>query len=163
MARRGRPPKKVENPWSGKTNLKLNIGCGTHQPEGYINIDKNVDCDLNLDLEEASFPFGDGSVSEIAAFQVIEHISRKNLIPLMNECHRVLEDGGKMLIEVPCYPSPHCFSDPTHVNVITTDTFDYFDYRHTRYKESGKHYGITPWKLVFKQPENWNLKIELHK
>ena len=139
------------------------MGCGTHQPEGYVNIDNKVDCDLKLDLEDAALPFDDGSVSEIAAFQVMEHISRENFPKLMNECYRVLEKGGRMLIEVPCYPSPHCFSDPTHINVFTIDSFDYYDDRHTRYRETGKHYGIIGWKLVMKHHQTPFLKAEFHK
>ena len=156
MAKPGRPP----NPWKDKTGLKLNLGSGKRPMEGYVNIDISADCDVKLDLEEAKFPFADGSCDVIHASHVLEHI--QNLIPLMNECQRVLKPNGKMIVSVPCYPAPEAFQDPTHIRFFTTKTFNYFDYRSPLFHEH-EHYGIKPFKLVMPNLQAWNLTVELTK
>jgi len=45
----------------------------------------------------------------------------------MNECYRVLKKDGVFLSMTPIYPYLGAFQDPTHVNIITVDTFtNYF-------------------------------------
>jgi hypothetical protein len=41
----------------------------------------------------------------------------------MNEIWRVLKPGGKFLSQTPAFPQPAAFCDPTHVNIITEQTF----------------------------------------
>jgi SAM-dependent methyltransferase len=48
-------------------------------------------------------------------------------VSLMNEIYRCLKVGGVFLSYTPAYPYSSSFSDPTHVNIITEDTFpNYF-------------------------------------
>jgi hypothetical protein len=50
----------------------------------------------------------------------------------MNEIYRTLRPGGIFLARTPFYPISSAFTDPTHVNVITADTFPrYFDDQYT--------------------------------
>ena len=44
----------------------------------------------------------------------------------MSEIYRVLKPGGIFFSCTPVYPHPEAFSDPTHVNIMTRETFDYF-------------------------------------
>ena len=44
----------------------------------------------------------------------------------MKEIFRVLEPGGVALIIFPAFPHKDAFSDPTHINFITSSTVDYF-------------------------------------
>lgn len=56
----------------------------------------------------------------------------------MNEIYRVLKPGGVFFSRTPFYPISSAFTDPTHVNVITADTFPmYFDDKHTWAKMYG--------------------------
>ena len=41
----------------------------------------------------------------------------------MNEIYRILAPGGYFLHCTPAYPAKQAFQDPTHVNIITEDTF----------------------------------------
>jgi len=102
--------------------LKLNLGCGLRRIEGYINIDKSKSskADWILDLEEQEIPFKD--VDEIVATHILEHI--KNIIPLMNDCYRVLKEGGRMFIEVP--QGEGIWADPTHVRAFSSLSFRYY-------------------------------------
>ena len=104
--------------------MKLNIGSGLNYRIGYVNIDKSkkAKADLFLDLEKGRLPYKDNSVEEIIATHVLEHI--QNIIPLMNECYRVLKKEGRMFIEVP--QNEGIFADPTHVRGFSNLSFRYY-------------------------------------
>ena len=84
------------------------------------------------DLAVESIPYPSNYFNYCTAFDFIEHIPRNYwingktrycFIELMNEIHRVLQPGGLFLHLTPAYPSLQAFQDPTHVNIITEDTF----------------------------------------
>ena len=104
--------------------IRLNFGCGNRKLKGYINIDKseNANPDIICDLEEGKLPYEDETISEIVATHVLEHI--QNIIPLMNECYRVLEKGGEMKIVVP--QNEGIWADPTHVRAFSNLSFRYY-------------------------------------
>jgi len=49
---------------------------------------------------------GDASLDVVVAFDVIEHFTRDELIPLVDEVRRVLKPGGRWIIHVPNAESP---------------------------------------------------------
>lgn len=124
---------------------KVHLGCGNDIKRGWVNLDKN---DGNIenkevvhcDLEEGKLPFADDSCAEVMAIHLLEHI--KNLLPLMNEIRRVLRPGGFLRVEVPVYPFPEAFQDPTHVRFFTEQSFRYFVEGEGLYENYGKTYGI---------------------
>lgn len=79
-------------------------------------------------------PFSDASFDFASAFDLLEHIPRySDMAPLNNpfiylmcEIHRILKPNGQFYAQTPAYPYPTAFSDPTHVNIITSDTVRYF-------------------------------------
>lgn len=89
----------------------------------------------NLSLEP--IPYGDAEFGSVSAFDFIEHIprilpaadlrgTRFPFIQLMNEVWRVLAPGGRFYALTPAYPHVEAFTDPTHVNIITASTHEYF-------------------------------------
>lgn len=79
----------------------------------------------------------------------------------MNEVHRALKPGGIFLSRTPFYPISSAFTDPTHVNVITANTFPmYFDDKHTWAKMYGFKGRFT---LNFQAVENTHLVTILEK
>ena len=88
----------------------------------------------NLALEPIPFP--DNYFDRVSAFDFIEHVprilaldekrTRLPFIELMNEIWRVLKPNGVFYAVTPYYPHPAAFQDPTHVNIITRDTHEYF-------------------------------------
>jgi SAM-dependent methyltransferase len=105
--------------------LKLNLGCGGLRIEGTYGVDivNGGAADVLADLQAPALPFKSGSAAEIHAYHVLEHI---DLLPLMDEFHRVLMPGGKVFIRVP-HASSFCFwDDPTHIRPFTSRTFDYW-------------------------------------
>jgi len=122
----------------------LDIGCGA-APKNPFNasevfgIDAREDLDARIyqaDLAVEPIPFDSDFFSYVTAFDFIEHIPRTAYLPkrrycfveLMNEIYRVLLPGGLFLSSTPAFPQPAAFRDPTHVNIITEETFPlYFD------------------------------------
>lgn len=108
--------------------MKLNLGCGRHKLQGTTNIDKSPKCNPEMlwDLEYGlPANIRENSVEEIHTSHFLEHV--ENLIPLMNDCYRVLKPRGRFYITV---PSGHnlvwAMRDPTHRRIFFDQTFMYF-------------------------------------
>lgn len=122
----------------------LDLGCGL-QPKNPFNADELFGIDVREDLEAnirradlvvEPIPFEDDFFDYVSAHDFIEHIPRlvyaptrrNSFIELMNEVYRVLKVGGMFLSLTPAHPHSVAFRDPTHVNIITDETFPlYFD------------------------------------
>jgi len=89
----------------------------------------------NLSVEPIPFP--DNHFGSVSGFDFIEHIPRILPTPdgqgtvfpfirLMNEVWRVLAPGGRFYALTPAWPNPEVYVDPTHVNVITEKSHEYF-------------------------------------
>ena len=148
--------------------MKINIGCGKEKREGYLAVDKSAKCkpDFIWDITKTPYPKEWEGCEEIRADNIFEHIEAYTLIKVINECHRVLESGGKLWMRVPELREGNlmpCFTDPTHINYFTEQTFEYYEEGHKRYKAFGKAYGIIPWKSRTQRSEKIFLIIELIK
>lgn len=123
----------------------LDIGCGKNPKNPFsleevygIDIREDIDAKIyRADLAVEPIPFDDDFFDSVSAFDFIEHIPRVIYMPnrrfcfveLMNEIYRVLKVGGRFLSFTPAFPAPPAWRDPTHVNIITEETFPlYFDY-----------------------------------
>jgi len=125
----------------------LDLGCGP-VPKNPFNADELHGIDvrddmaaniLKADLVIEPIPHPDSSFEYITAYDFIEHIPRLLYVPqrrnpfveLMNEVYRVLCPGGMFMAVTPAFPHAVVFRDPTHVNIITDETFPlYFDNVH---------------------------------
>lgn len=121
----------------------LDLGCG-ERPRNPFNAEELYGLDIRADLGEKilcanlaleNIPSNNNNYDFCTAFDVIEHIPRIlasekgthfPFINLMNEIHRVLRPGGLFLHQTPAFPYKQAFQDPTHVNIITEDTFPYY-------------------------------------
>lgn len=127
--------------------MKLNLGCGQSKLDGFVNIDKyaTYSPDLVWDLEQTPYPFEAGSVTEIVANHVLEHLGQSTEVffAIIKELHRVLASGGIINITVPHYRSDGYWGDPTHVRAITPHVMGLFSKKNCRmYAEGG--YANTP-------------------
>jgi SAM-dependent methyltransferase len=124
----------------------LDIGCGSVQrmknpfgAEELFGVDLIAGLGPNIrqaDLAVDPIPYDSDMFEFVSAFDIIEHVPRLVYVPhrrnsfveLMNEIWRVLKMGGFFVSSTPCYPHAAAFMDPTHVNIITEQTFlAYFD------------------------------------
>ena len=105
--------------------VKLNLGCGLQVQEGWLNVDYalgarltrlplfhifseklslfNVDWDSRIFIHDLRkrFPWGDQTVDVIYSSHTLEHFSQEEGLLFLNECHRVLRNGGLIRIVVP--------------------------------------------------------------
>jgi SAM-dependent methyltransferase len=84
------------------SELRIELGPGGFPTPGYFHVDINR---TNPHLEYVApawdLPFRDGSVSEILAIHVLEHVHPGRLDATLREWHRVLRAGGFAQIHVP--------------------------------------------------------------
>ena len=84
------------------TGLKLHIG-GEQAAPGWkiLNVQQKPGVDFVGDCKDLS-QFADGSIDEIYASHVYEHLSYRNELPgAFREAVRVLRPGGKLMVGVP--------------------------------------------------------------
>lgn len=105
----------------------LNIGCGRNKMIGAVNLDRNPEADVVFNLETCEarpLPFADSYFDRIVASHTLEHI--RNILPLMQELHRVAKPDAHFNIRVPFGGSSIAFEDPTHVRQFWPKSFEYF-------------------------------------
>lgn len=85
--------------------LYLNLGCGADHKPGWVNIDdgshfgqKGLDVRHNL---ARGIPFADSTADAIYNEHLIEHLTKKQGLKFLQECHRVLKAGGILRIACP--------------------------------------------------------------
>lgn len=133
---------------SGPGDRHLDLGCGTRPCNPYrrprlYGVDlRQVETEGRFEFAAANLalepiPFEDSMFASVSAFNFLEHMprvlngatpgtTRFPFVELMTEVWRVLAPGGLFYALTPCYPHPAAFQDPTHVNIITDKTHEYF-------------------------------------
>ena len=129
---------------SNENTQSLDLGCGVKPRNPFdakssFGLDVRDDLAMGIksaDLVLGPIPFEDQSFDFVTAYDFLEHIPRVVYLPerrlpfvnLMNEIYRVLKPGGIFLSSTPIYPYGAAFRDPTHINILTDETFSlYFD------------------------------------
>jgi ubiquinone/menaquinone biosynthesis C-methylase UbiE len=120
--------------------VKLNLGCGRHIKEGWVNVDcvEQPGVDVVVNFDESKMPFEDNSVEEFLASHLIEHLS--NPLSFMQELHRIAKPEATAIIRCPYGSSDDAFTDPTHVRPYFLGSFGYFSqpfYWRADYKYKG--------------------------
>jgi SAM-dependent methyltransferase len=105
--------------------MKLNLGCGSQVPEGWLNVDYALGArlagipffralnrkfrlfELNWDKRiyvhdlSRKFPWADAAVDVVYSSHTLEHFTRDDGRRFIAECHRVLRKGGILRIVIP--------------------------------------------------------------
>lgn len=105
--------------------IKLNLGCGNHTPDGWVNVDYafgarfakipffralnrktglfQMDWDDRVKIHDLrrTFPFDDASVDIVYTSHTLEHFSKQEGERFLKECHRILRPGGIVRVVVP--------------------------------------------------------------
>lgn len=87
----------------GDESVNLNVGSGQRPfPKPWINIDiqERWKPDIVADWRNLGM-FEDGTADYIVAHQTIEHVGCGEAKPFFLEAHRILKDGGSLIITVP--------------------------------------------------------------
>jgi SAM-dependent methyltransferase len=129
-----------KNPFEASTIYGIDIVSHDNQ--------RLIQCDLFRDR----IPFEDNSISVVTAFDFLEHVPRVHIaerstrfpfVQLVGEIHRVLRPGGLFLQSSPAFPMKEAFQDPTHVNIITEETFPQYFCSNGPSAPWGSIYGFT--------------------
>jgi predicted SAM-dependent methyltransferase len=123
--------------------MKLNIGCGPHYAEGWMNMELTDATEYHADIRGdvrylASAGFLDGSVERIYMGHIIEHLPLGDVLKALAECHRVLTDDGVMMVIGP--DAELCRSTSDYETVLALD--------HQGGREGGPHLWVPTGKLV---------------
>lgn len=93
------PDKLSEMRGSG---LRINIGCGHIQPEGFLNVDGRALPGVDIVSEATAIPLNEGEVEEIFSSHLIEHFSRHILErALLPHWRSLLKSGGVLTTIAP--------------------------------------------------------------
>jgi len=124
--------------------MKIDLGCGVNKPEGYAGIDRLAlpGVDVVHDLS-TGIPCADDDVEGIRARDFFEHMPA--IIPIFNECWRVLKAGGELALEVPRFPHVDAVKDPTHISFFAVETFTEYLAGPDRLEAE---YGMRLWDIV---------------
>jgi SAM-dependent methyltransferase len=107
---------------AGREPVILDLGCGpAKQWPGNIGFDlrpaPGVDAVADL---SGSLPVADDSVDVIFTVHILEHLI--DFLPLVDECHRVLRQGGSLHVMSPWWGHVNAVADPTHVRLLDVQT-----------------------------------------
>jgi SAM-dependent methyltransferase len=96
--------------------MKIDVGCGPNKQKDHIGVDKIqfAGVDVICDVGREKWPFADDTVDEIHCSHLVEHLTAPERVHFVNEAHRVLKKGGKVLIVTPHWASARAYGDLTH-------------------------------------------------
>jgi predicted SAM-dependent methyltransferase len=83
-------------------DIRVNIGCGDHPSEGWINLDVISHSGVYFWDCRSGLPFSDGAVAAIYSEHFFEHLDLESEArPFLRECLRCLQPRGILRIVVP--------------------------------------------------------------
>lgn len=145
-----------------KNSIRLDVGCGANKQPGFWGMDKRRldDVDVIHDVEWIPWPLPPQSCSVILMSHLIEHIKPWLQIDILNECWRLLEENGLLIIATPYATSFGYNQDPTHCSPWNEATPTYFDPDYPLYQV----YVPKPWRIEkLAYDLNTNLEVAFRK
>lgn len=89
-------------PSTGDGGLKIHLGAGPINLQGWVNIDARQAPHIHLRSEGFALnEFADGAISEIYMCHVLEHFSFDEIGEILRNFHRKLKAGGVLRLSVP--------------------------------------------------------------
>lgn len=83
--------------------MRLNLGCGDHPADGWVNVDAWGGARADVFAPLDTLPFDDGAAELVYAGHVLEHIHQDDLPAVLGEIRRVLAPSGRF-----CAVGPDC-------------------------------------------------------
>ena len=168
--------------WGINSDVHLDFGCGLEEARNPFQAGSLWGADILNQPGRKNYlktssngklRFGSSKFDSISAYDVIEHLTREgnpnSFITFMNEAYRLLKPNGILICVTPAFPNATVFQDPTHVNIITDQTINYFVGNNAGAKTLGygfegnfeilKQFWATPRCRI--RERSWNRKISL--
>jgi ubiquinone/menaquinone biosynthesis C-methylase UbiE len=104
----------------------LDVGCGGRKLSGSTGMDILAlpGVDVVHSFNNAPWPFPDSHFDLVFMNHALEHVA--DIVAVMNEVHRILRPGGRLVVQVPYFRCIDAYTDPTHTHFFTAGTLDYF-------------------------------------
>lgn len=104
----------------------LDVGCGINKHPGAVGIDRlpGTAADIVWDLDQFPWPVSENEFDQVRLIHVIEHVG--DVIRTMEEIHRILRPGGRVILETPHYTDFSSWCDPSHRSHLNSYSFRYF-------------------------------------
>lgn len=140
----------------------LDVGCGESKTPGAIGIDIRLAPGVNVvcDLERPFWPFREGVFDEVILNDTLEHLN--DVVPAMQEAHRVTKPQGRVKILTPHFSHPDAFRDPTHKHYFSYQTIDYFTGAMPHLQYGGSLFNLIDRKFVFTKGQRLSRWIATH-
>lgn len=81
--------------------IKVNVGCGGRRIPGYVGVDAVQRSAADYVSPADNLPFSDRSCEEVMAIHLFEHILPWDAPKALLEWFRVLQPGGRLILEMP--------------------------------------------------------------
>jgi SAM-dependent methyltransferase len=81
----------------------VNLGCGSdiHRDAWNVDFRPGPGVDSVVDLSRFPWPMRDGQWAEVRMFDFLEHFEHSKSRRILEECHRILEKDGRLVVQVP--------------------------------------------------------------
>ena len=106
----------------------LVLGCGTrpiHEATNHDLVMHHDYVDMAFDLNHIPWPIDDNEYMSIVAEDVLEHLN--SFLDFFNECWRILDEEGMLVVQTVSWRSENRWRDPTHIRPYHADAFCYLD------------------------------------
>ena len=110
--------------------MKLNLGSGKRDLEGYVNIDAVKQTEETVIGDVLNLTYQDNSIDEIFSEHVVEHLTRPELNRFFSESKRMLKSGGKLHIIAPCITSAIEYYNEGKEDINWLDNFLFALHKH---------------------------------
>ena len=144
--------------FTGKRNSPqrkaLAVGCGREKNKTPfrgkivgVDVANLRGVDVVHDLNKYPWPFNEDEFDFIYADNVLEHLD--SIVKPLEEIWRITKKKGRIKIIVPLFPGIWTFADPTHKQVFTYMSFNYFEKKHGLNYYSKARFKIMSRKIKF--------------
>ncbi len=121
---------KASTPVKVSEGIRLNLGCGLYKIEGLINVDQRESVHPDLLADALRLPYGPGTVDEIYAGHLLEHLTWDEGQAALRHWHSILKIGGTIMITVPDFDflAKQYLENPTAANMRAMNDLYIYSY-----------------------------------